>query len=407
MDGFLGDKMTVRTHRSITLNRTKQDDLEALNLKFKQHVVDLDLVKTEQNKDYDFEKRAGSNTNLVGTNLIFPDGSVKGTSNRFWISLAARAGINPSVFNLFNHTEVFERIKKKNIIPDGRFRVTEFENSGILLGISALDKPIIHYQNLMGVLKLHDSEAIRYEDGVISTIHKPATDIPMSISGEDYAPKILVDIPIDGYGQVNTYLGLMRLVCQNGIVAMAKSLKSQLNVGKDDNNPLDALVRMFNSFSNDEGYDALASRLNMAAKSVLSVEEFMKIYSILLKGLSISNTEKSPEAYKTADQIRARFQSMAGDLHSMYGITNLDALTSKQRSILQTKCRVYDAIQFISEFTTHILTRANNNDTRITKKFYSLIGDLLVNDFDFEGVYPDAMTPNKAFPDFYFSESSN
>lgn len=392
--------MTVRTHRAITINRTKQDDLEALDLKFKQHIVDLDLVQTEQNENYDIEKRAGSNVNLVGTSLIFPDGTVKGTSQRFWLSLAARAGINPSVFNLFSHTEVFERIKKKNIIPEGRFRVTELENNNLLLGISALDKPIIHYPKLMDIIKYHNSEGIRYEDGVISTIHKPATDVPMLIAGEDFSPKILVDIPIDGYGQVNTYLGLLRKVCSNGIMAMSKTLKSQLNVGKNDNDPLEVLVRMFNSFSNDEGYDALASRLNMAAKSVLSVEEFMKIYSVLLKGLTITNTEKTAEAYKAADQIRARFQGMVGDLHTMYGITNLDALTSKQRSILQTKCRVYDAIQFISEFTTHILTRANNEDTKIAKKFYGLIGDLLVNDFDFEGVYPDAMPTDKAFPDF-------
>jgi len=396
--------MTVRTHRAISINRTPQDSIEALDFKFKQHVVDLELIQAEKNDNYDFEKRAGSNANLVGTSLRFPDGGVKATSTRFWHSLAARAGINPSIFNLFSHEEVFERIKEKNIINDGRFRVTECENNNTLLAISAIDKPVIHYPKLLEIVKAYDSESLRYEDGIVSTQHKPAADVPMLVAGEDYSPKIYIDIPIDGYGQVNTYLGLMRLKCQNGIVGMAKAFKSQLNIGKNDNDPLEALVRMFNSFSNDEGYDALASRLNMASKSVLSVEEFIKIYNVLIKGLSISNTEKTAEAYTAADAIRSKFQAMVGDLHSMYGITNLDALTSKQRSILQTKCRVYDAIQFISEFTSHILTRANTNDTKLVKKAYHLIGELLSCDFDFEGVYSDHMAQDAAFPDYYFSE---
>lgn len=396
----------MRTHRAININRTTQDSIDALDLKFKQHIVDLDTVTVEQTDDYDIEKRAGSKTNLLATSLRFPDGSVKGTSTRFWHSLASRAGINPSVFNLFSHEEVFERIKKKNVIVDGRFKVTESEKDNTLLAITSTEKPTIHYPKLMDVLKSYNAESIRYEDGVVSALQKPAAEIPMIISGEDYSPKIFLDIPIDGYGHVNTYLGVMRLRCSNGVVVMSKAFKSQLNFGKNDNDPLEALVRMFNSYSNDEGYDALASRLASAARSVLSVEEYMKIYDLLLKSLSINSTEKSPEAYQASDRIRARFQHMVGDLHSMYGVTNLDALTAKQRSILPTKCRVYDAIQFISEFTTHTLTRAIKEDTQLTKKFYHLLGDLLSNDYDFEGVYPETMAEDTPFPDYYFTEAS-
>lgn len=398
----------VRTHRALSLVRQDVPDINDLNHKFQQHVINLNELKVVKSEEFSDKKSAGSRTNLRATQLLFPSGEIKNTSDRFWISLASKAGFSTNIFDLFTHEEVFDRIKeRKKLGENSTIRLVEHTNNSELLAVSAPDKACVHYDTALELIKRYNGEDVRYSEGMIHSIHDLPNGAVRFIKDEEFLPKIYVEIPIDGYGNVNTYITLMRTKCSNGMIAMTKAFKSTVNLGNADSDYISNIERMFSSFSNDEGYDALSSRLQLAMESALSVEEFMKIYKVILPSIAVdsANAERTDPAFATSELIRKKFQQMAGDLHQMYGVVNLDALSSKQRSILQTKCTVFDAFNFLTELATHVLTRARSEDTKASKKIYALIGDMLAGSYDLEGVMPDGRTA-KDFPDFYFSLSS-
>jgi len=398
----------VRTHRALSLVRQDVPEISDLNHKFQQHIINLDEVKVVKSTDYSDRKSAGSRTNLRATQLLLPSGETKLTSDRFWTSLASKAGFSTNIFDLFTHEEVFDRIKeRKKLGENSTIRFVEHVTNNELLAVSAPDKACVHYNTALELIKRYNGEDVRYAEGMIYSIHDLPNGAVRFIKDEEFLPKIYVEIPIDGYGNVNTYITLMRTKCSNGMVAMTKAFKSTVNLGSADSDYVSSIERMFSSFSNDEGYDALSQRLQIAMESTLSVEEFMKIYRVIAPSIAVetANAERTTGAFTTSELIRKKFQALAGDLHKMYGVVNLDALSSKQRSILQTKCTVFDAFNFLTELATHILTRARTEDAKNSKKIYALIGDMLAGSYDLEGVPPEGKS-TKDFPDFYFSLDS-
>ena len=70
---------------------------------------------------------------------------------------------------------------------------------------------------------------------------------------------------------------------------------------------------------------------------------------------------------------------MAGDLTSIYGLANMDALSAKRQRTLPSACRVYDLLNFASELATHHAKPEGG------RKLQAFIGDLVSGEFDLEG----------------------
>ena len=70
---------------------------------------------------------------------------------------------------------------------------------------------------------------------------------------------------------------------------------------------------------------------------------------------------------------------VAGDLHALYGVANLESLSSKRQRVLPAKCRVYDLINFASEVATHKAPASGRG------RLQAYIGTLISDEYDLEG----------------------
>tara|TARA_R100001244_G_scaffold25113_4_gene25634 strand:- start:87623 stop:88780 length:1158 start_codon:yes stop_codon:yes gene_type:complete len=372
--------------------------LRSEGLTFGEHYVKLGDVLCRKTKDYNEKAGAGSRNNLLSTALEWSN-STFFPSGRFWLSFCAKVGISPSVFNLFTHEEVFNRCRDRNKVSEsGNIRIVEEKKSKDLLAISDPSKGIIHWENAYKIVEEKKGTGVYYNEGVVSSLHRLQNDTPVRVGIEDYEPRIQVMIPIDGYGSPTVYLALVRKANNAVIVAMGKAFKSTVKVSKKKKaDPIEfSLERMFDSFSNDEGFDALIRRMDAARHAPLSVREFHEIQKIL------SNLPRDIRAQNEIDRmIRPEvrfFNRLAGDLHLKYGLAHLQEMTEKQMGLLETDISVYEAFNFISELTTHHLDYQNNSEANVAGKLQSWIGRVLARAYDLEGTISQ---PKKSYLDRY------
>lgn len=372
--------------------------LRAEGITFGEHYVKLNDMLCRRTTDYNDKAGAGSRNNLLSTALewnndtFFPSG-------RFWVSFCAKVGISPSVFNLFDHEEVFNRCRSRNKISEsGNIRIVEEKKNKELLAISDPTKGVIHWDNAYKIVEEKKGNGVFYNQGVISSLHKLQNDIPINIGIEDYEPRIQVMIPIDGYGSPTVYLALVRKASNAVIVAMGKAFKSTVRVSKKKKtDPIEfSLERMFDSFSNDEGFDAFVRRMDAARHAPLSVREFQEIQKIM------SRLPKDTRATNEIDRIirpEVRFfNRLAGDLHLKYGLAHLQEMTEKQMGLLETDITVYEAFNFISELTTHHLDYQNAAEATVAGYLQSWIGKVLARSYDLEATID---SPKNHYSDYY------
>lgn len=336
-------------------------------------------------------------------------------SDRFWNSLFARFSFNKAFFKYFDHAEVFERIS--DIESSDRLRVCVERSNGAngkpvnrLLAVSNPKKPIVPSDDLMEMLNTAEHEGLTYSNGIIESTHRPRVGSgQFSIMGDNFANRFVMATPVDGYGQPNVYLSLLREVCSNGMVAMSKTFKSQVALGKGDDNVAFALTRVLDQFGNDEGYAALRQRMESAGSSWASVNEAMSLYKMLVKlhgskderggrvigtdGAALSNSpyinglvsSSSGDSPMGEDEdvlgspIIAAFHNMTGDTSKLYGLANLDALSVKRQRTLPVKCKVYDMLNFATEVATH------HSNPHANRKLQGWVGSLISSEYDMEG----------------------
>ena len=243
---------------------------------------------------------------------------------------------------------------------------------------------------------------MRYDDGVITSMHSLANDLDVKIGSEDHKQRISVHIPIDGYGAPAVYLALLREVCSNGMVAMSKAFKTQINIGKKDTSTdiEYSMERMFDSFSNDEGFDALIRRMDAARASKLSVREFEGARRFLSR-IVPPKDENNP--LRISPELR-QFGTMAGSVQTRYGLSHLQQMTEKQLSLLETDMTVYEAINYLTEVTTHRLNPANRTHNDINIKIQGWIGSLIGKQYDLENTI-DSASVKSEFKETYFADT--
>jgi hypothetical protein len=337
---------------------------------------------------------------LVGGEPLVP-------TERFWHSIYAKYGFNGSVFRYFRHHEVFERIAQAET---DRLRLCiERDQAGgknRLLAVSSPGKPIVRYDDLMDTVTRYGGEGVSYADGIVESTHVPRADSgSFQIAGDEFSNRFLLAAPIDGYGLPNVYLSLLRHVCTNGAVGYAKAFRSSLAIGRGNDDVIYSIVRALEGFNNEEGFAALRSRFEMAARSWASVYEAQGLYKHLVRLLagrhvggdgaalvgsgniarllqSPDSPEQRPASATNLDEIGSplitAFTRMVGDPASVYGLANLDALSVKRQRSLPTKAKVYDLLNFASEIATH---EADEYGARSSQAW---LGSLISSEFDLE-----------------------
>jgi hypothetical protein len=321
---------------------------------------------------------------------VLLDGRALRPCKRFWTSLHVRFGFTHNIFRYFNHEEVFQRISA--VSPDDRVRWCVEQGpdrAERLLAVTNPGSALIPHDDLMALLTRYEADDIAYGDGVVRSQHAPRLGGTFAIAGENFRNKFILETPIDGFGRPSVYLSLLRMVCTNGAVGYSRAFRSEVNLGKSAAATEYALVRVLDSFNNEEGYAALRQRFESAARSWASVNEVNGLYRTLARllhngdvrgagRLPILGGDGAAEPVPRLALLR-ELTRLTGDLPEVYGLANLDALSVKRQRTLPAACKVYDLLNFASEAATHHATPLGN------RMLQAYIGQLISTDYDLEG----------------------
>jgi len=330
----------------------------------------------------------------VVENILVADEPMQATE-RFWTSLYARYGFNKAFFKYFNHAETFQRISEVESADKMRLCVERSgDGDAKLLAVSNPGKPVVGHDDLMEILTNYNGESINYSNGIVESTHSPRAGNTFDILGDAHENRFVMQTPIDGYGTPNLYLSLLRQVCSNGMIGMARAFRSTLALGKGEDHVGHTIIRALDGFNNDEGYAALRQRLEAAGSSWLSMYESQQLYKLLVKlhhDGHLSRDGSSPMVERvisergntasggTGSPIITAFHAMTGDPAEAYGLANLDALSVKRQRTLPVKCTVYDAINFTTEVATHYARPEG------ARRLNALVGTTISEEYDMEG----------------------
>lgn len=285
------------------------------------------------------------------------------STSRFWGSLFSLFGISGNIFRFFDHQEVLDRICERRGSTDLRFCT---DPAGKALAVSSVKREPVGIPDLRALVRKHGPREVAYGDGVVTLTMVPKSGMRESRIGPDtFRDEYVVDVPVDGYGGPSTYLSMFRIICSNGAVARVPEFRSDIVTGKDE--PIHALSRALDTFSNEEGFSALRERYESAQRSPASVRECLSVQKILK---DVGSTALD------------RYEAAVGDLRGTYGMANLNGLSEKRQRVLPAKCTVYDLINVASETTTH------DERSKATLTLEAWIGSILREEYDLEGVIP-------------------
>ncbi len=377
--------------------------------------VDYEVVPVEQ---LEFKRDEQGHMSKV----IIADHECYG-SGRFWNSACARFGFGKNIFKLFSEEEVFDRIayqvQNNKISGTGHIRVgiqTDAKGHKTALAVSNPTKGYLSFDEALDVVEASGCTDVSYFDGTISSNHTPRVENKFEVLGDGFETRFNMDAPIDGYGLPSIYLGLLREVCSNGMIGMAKAFRTNLAVGKGEDSVTFVMERALDGFNDDEGYASLRQRVESSGKSWASIGEAMKLYDLLtevsalkhaqcnLSNLTGTDLARLHAKGTTIDMVLAdevdearigyrpvieAFHEMTGDIIRTYGIANMDAFSAKKQRILPVDATVYQLVNFATEVRTHIL---NDNDVYLQRKFDAYVGNLFCDEYDLEGTvdrYPN------------------
>jgi hypothetical protein len=360
--------------------------------------IELDLVKPEDargvSQGSDYLYHGGS---MVRGIVI--DGESIQPTDRFWTSLYARFGLNKSFFKFFDHTEVFKRVA--DVDATGMVRVCIERNptgSDQLLAATGLNKPVVVYDDLMELLdNFGVKEGISYHNGIVTSNHQPRVGSnAFTLAGDKFSNKFVLHCPIDGFGNPNVYLSLLRWICSNGMVGYANSFKTSLALGAGGDNIRYTLTRTLDSFNNDEGYAVMRDRFETAANSHASLREQQSLYRILLK---LQNDPKLKQelgkgSASAGEVLMKRYEDMTGRPYDIY-FREPNMLSEKRQRTLPVECRVYDMMNFATELATHNLETGN------ARQLQAWVGNMLSGEYDLE----DSCDQFDQFRDFFVNEA--
>ena len=199
-------------------------------------------------------------------------------------------------------------------------------------------------------------------------------DETFTIDGDSpYRRALRIQYPVDGVSMPAIYLAVERQICTNGATALVNQFKTEIEVNDQSGTHLSRLLK---SFSNENGFLALESRIQKAQTTKASVNELMTIQALVENQLTES---------QFLPRLKEHLEAIAGDPCRNYGTTSLSNIPVKRRSLLPVSCSVNDLLNFCSELSTHhkeILRNPSVMDVEI--------GRMLAGEFDLEDMYKNS-----------------
>lgn len=330
---------------------------------------------------------------IVGMEIKGVDNIVN-CSGRFINSFLSLFGLSNSIFNLFDHEEVVERLLMRG--RGDMVRVALQHNKDDTYTALAAIKPSKPYvdsfdlYDLLKKMEINDEE-IHYTLGVVRSSHQPSVlgNNEVNIAGDSAVRRFVMDVPIDGYGNPSAYLSIIRQVCSNGAIGEAPAFRSQVNIGDTNSvingniisDAIPTIKKFIQSHNNEEGFHILTERMRTAAKTPASLDEFSKLYK-LLTGTNMDSIHRKVSATTSdlSSDVNQVMYNLAGkDLMEKYGLVSLDQISPKKRKLVPVECTVMDLVNVASELSTH---RANDYQS---KRISGFIGQTLSEEYDLEG----------------------
>lgn len=311
--------------------------------------------------------------------LVIINNETMQTTDRFWNSLYSRYNISDSFFKYFSHGEVFDRIVKKNANTQLKLTVESSKGKQLpqALAMAAANRDVVPYKQMVDLFNEHKGRDIRYKHGVITAVFTPPSGVQdVKIGSDKYRNNYMMTVPLDGYGMPKIHLSMLRMLCTNGVFGLGKAFESGITAVHD---PLSVLTRVLDAYDNDQGFDALASRIEKAQVSHASFREVVKLEGTLLK---TEIGSRRIEEYRT----------LTGFVQKQYGIANPESIATKKQMLLPTKVRVSELIDFATEIATH------HSKPYEADRLNAWVGSMLCSEYDLEG---SAKGDVKEFRDFH------
>ena len=298
------------------------------------------------------------------------DGRPVIAGQRFWRSFYRACSVDDGVFRLFGAEEVLERLADRDPRRSLRFSVERHAGgTDRLIGVAQRSVTALEPRSLVALLNAHGAEHVTYDSGVVVSRHVPA-DGPgkFAIGPDAFERRFSLSIPIDGYGEPHVFATLLRLVCRNGAVGLARSFRGTVRLGDD---PWHSLDRAIGSYANEDAFSAMRHRFEAAQRSWASLDEVGSLERIL-HGISWGASE-------SAGRRRADFERLVGDIPGLYGVASVSAISPKRRRLLPTRARMFNLVNYATELATHWAP------PQAAMRLHAWVGTAISDEFDLEG----------------------
>lgn len=291
----------------------------------------------------------------IGNNAFF-------VTKRFMKTMMSLFGFAESLFQYFSPEELFSRIIERK--KETALRLCIDRKRMQVNGVSDATNEILPMTNVCRIVREDPRlTEIRYDPETTLMESALELDDEWEISKDSkYGNLLYFSYPVDQCQTPTIALGLIRMVCTNGLIARKKCFETDLVIEKNHGRHLQQLLKCFN---NRNGFDALRERMQIAQNTKASVNEF----------LGVVNTMKS--YIKNHVPFVERLHDIAGHPENQYGQTRLENIRSRHRSELPTQASVMDLLNVLTETATHFLP-----DKHLQICAYAT--NLLANEFDLE-----------------------
>jgi len=281
---------------------------------------------------------------------------------RFINTMMSIFGFAESLFQYFSPEELFARIiERKKDVP---LRICIDQKLKQLNGVSDVKKETLPLPNVCNI--------VREDPRVTDIVYDPKTTAMEAIFKLDdewenprdsrYRNQFHFTYPVDHCNTPTIALGLVRVICSNGLVARKRCFETDLVIENQHGRHLRQLLR---SFNNRNGFDALKERLLVAQNTKASVNELLGVANMFKKNI------KDPLPFLD------RLNETAGNPEHRYGQSRLENIRSRHRRELPTDASVLDLVNILTEVSTHFMT-----EKRSMLDGYAV--NMLAGEFDLE-----------------------
>lgn len=263
---------------------------------------------------------------------------------RFMKTMMAIFGFAESLFQYFSPEELFARIIERR--KETSLRLCIDRKLMQVNGVTEPKEEVLPMSNVCDIVREDPRlTAIRYDpDNALmeSTLElDDEWEIPQD---SKYRNQLHFSYSVDQCRTPTIALGLVRMVCTNGMIARRKCFETDLVIEKNHGHHLKQLLR---SFNNRNGFDALRERMMIAQNTKASLNELLGVINTLKTHI------EEPVPFVE------RLHEIAGHPEERYGQARLDEIRARHRRELPVQASVMDLVNVLTEAATHFVPDKN------------------------------------------------